>query len=174
MKGSDVMATGHSTHVHVKPADDADPALSDEDKAKAAEDEAVAAAEVKKDAPHARFVEYVVPRRATASYVDEKGKRRPIVTRPSGEPHAHASVADDGSYSSRVGVANARATISVQDWARVGISATEKVVWDFGNNWRVTAKKFTDEQLDFLFGEDRRINGVRFELVDGNGNKVDR
>lgn len=159
--------------VHIQPTDHAETAVPDVERAKAAEVEA-AEAHTRKGAE--RFVEYVVPRRATASYVDEHGKRRPIVTRPS-EAHRHASVANDGSYSSRVGVANARARITPQDWAANGITgATQTLVWDFTNNWRVPAAKLTAEQIDFLLNEDPRINKLpapRFEVVDGNGNKVD-
>jgi hypothetical protein len=165
------MATEYPSHIEslIEPPSDATPVLPDEEKAKAAEQQAAEAAEAK---PSERFVEYVVPRRATASYVDEHGKRRPIVTRPS-DPHAHASVANDGSYASSVGVASARAKISVQDWANVGIAANDTLVWDFGNNWRVPASRLSAEQIDYLLGEDRRYNGVRFELVDGNGREVD-
>lgn len=166
------MATGHrsGSHTDIAPPDAAQPAVSEDEKAAAAE---AKAAEAKKSKPTERFVEYLVPRRATASYIDEKGKRRKIETRPS-EAHRLASVADDGSYSSRVGVANARADITPQQWAAVGISATEKVVWEFGNDWRVPARQLSAEQIDYLLTEDRKHNGVRFELVDGNGNKVDR
>jgi hypothetical protein len=160
------MATEHG---QIQPPDAATPALTEEEQAKAAEDEAAASAEAK---PGERFVEYVVPRRATASYVDEHGKRRPIVTRPS-EPHAYASQSAEPSYAARVGVASARAKISVQDWANVGIAANDTLVWDFGNNWRVPASRLSTEQIDYLLGEDRRYNGVRFELVDGNGREVD-
>lgn len=159
---------------HIAPPEHATPAVSDVDRVKAAE---VEAADAHKRKPAERFVEYVVPRRATASYVDEHGKRRPIVTRPS-EAHRHASVANDGSYSSRVGVASARARITPQDWAANGITgATQTLVWDFSNNWRVPAAKLTAEQIDFLLVDDPRINKLpvpRFEVVDGNGNKVDR
>jgi hypothetical protein len=169
------MATEHPIHIEslIEPPPDATPVLPDEEKAAAAEQEAVQAKEAK---PSERFVEYVVPRRASTSYVDEHGKRRPIVTRPS-DPHAYASVADDGSYASRVGVASARAKITPHDWASNGISgATETLVWDFDNDWRVPARKLSAEQIDFLLTDDARINKLpspRFELVDGNGNKVD-
>lgn len=157
----------------IQPTDRAETAVPDTERVKAAE---VEAAEAHKRKPAERFVEYVVPRRATASYVDEHGKRRPLVTRPS-EAHRHSSVANDGSYSSHVGVANARARITPGDWAANGITdATQTLVWDFNNNWRVPASKLTDEQITFLTEDDARINKLpapRFELVDGHGNKVD-
>lgn len=165
------MATEHIAHI--APADQAETAVPDAVRVKAAE---VEAAEVHKRKPVERFVEYVVPRRATASYVDEHGKRRPIVTRPS-QAHRHATVANDGSPSSHIGVANARARITPGDWAANGIQgATQTLVWDFNNNWRVPASKLSSEQIDFLLNEDARINKLpapRFELVDGHGNKVD-
>lgn len=166
------MATGQPDSP-IQPPDEATPAPSEDEKAQAAQAEAEAAAEAEKAKPDERFIEYVVPRRATASYIDEKGKRRKIETRPS-EAHRHATVASDGSYSSRVGVANAKADISVQDWAAVGISATDNQVWEFANDWRVPARRLSAEQIDYLLVEDRKYNGVRFELVDGNGNSVDR
>jgi hypothetical protein len=92
--------------------------------------------------------------------------RRRIETRPSGE-------SDDGSYASRVGVASAVARIRPQDWP-AGITASQNFVWDFTNNWRIPAAALSDEQIDCLLVEDRKYNGVRFELVDGTGQKVDR
>jgi hypothetical protein len=160
--------------VHIESADHAEQTLPDAERAKVAEAEA---AEADKRKPAERFVEYVVPRRATASYVDEHGKRRTIASRPS-EGHRHASVADDGSNSSRVGGASARARITPQDWAANGITgATQTLVWDFANSWRVPASALTTEQIAFLLEDDARINKLRasrFELVDGHGNKVDR
>lgn len=157
----------------IQPTELAETAVPDAERAQVAEAEA---AEAHKRKPVERFVEYVVPRRATASYVDEHGKRRPLVTRPS-QPHRHATVANDGSNSSHVGVANARAKITPGDWAANGIEGpSQTLVWDFNNNWRVPAGKLTDEQITFLTEDDARINKLpapRFELVDGHGNKVD-
>jgi hypothetical protein len=165
MKGEPMSGPIHSVeHAQVLPSDD--------EKAQA---EKAEAAEAHKRKPAERFVEYVVPRRATTSYVDEHGNRKQIASRPS-QAHRHASVADDGSYSSHIGAASARARITPQDWAANGITATETLVWDFANNWRVSAAKLTDEQVTFLLEDDARINKLpapRFELVDGHGKKVD-
>lgn len=160
------MATGFGDSNLIEPVDSAQPAVSEDDKAKVAEAEAAADVEAANNAPTQRFVEFVLPRAATASYVDENGKRRRIETRPSGE-------VDDGSYASRVGVASAEAVIRPQDWP-APIVADQTLRWDFANNWRVPAASLSVEQLDCLLIEDRRHNGVRFELVDGTGRKVDR
>lgn len=61
------------------------------------------------------------------------------------------------------------AEISVQQWAEVGIDAKHPLVWKLQNNFRVPASSLTDAQLDYLL-----TNSKRFELVDADGNKVDR
>jgi hypothetical protein len=176
MKGDKAMASSHHGDAvsSIEPTDVAQEAVSDTAKAEAAEAEAAAAAEAVKNAPNERFIEYVVPRRATATYVDEHGKRRALATRPS-STHEHASRSSQPSYASRVGVANARAQISPADWAAVGVAAKndDKLVWDFANNWRIPASQLSPEQIRYLLVDDRGHNGLRFELVDGQGNKVD-
>ncbi|OBK14090.1 hypothetical protein [Mycobacterium asiaticum] len=131
--------------------EDAQPAVSEEDKAKA---EAQAAAA---DAPKSdeRFVQYLTPLRAANK----------AVTRPSG------AGTGDGSPASRVGVASAECIITEQHWAQVGI-AGKSLVFSFDNNWRVPVSQVTDAQLKYLLNDDRRYNGVRFEVVDADGNKV--
>jgi hypothetical protein len=141
----------------IQPPANATPAASDEEKGAAAEAEAAAAAEAVANADSLRFVQYVVAVRAAAK----------LVTRPSGADTAGPNAA------SRIGVGAAIAQFSVQDWAKAGITTTEPTVWNFDNNWAVAADKFSAAQLEFLLVEDRRWNGIRFELVDGNGNKVD-
>ncbi|TDL05454.1 hypothetical protein [Mycobacterium paragordonae] len=131
------------------------PAVSEDDKAKAAE--AQAAKQAESGDKDARFVQYVIPLRAAQQ----------VVSRPSG-------FQGDGSPASRVGVASAETSITPQQWNAVGIPASEPLVWNFDNNWRIPVSKLSDLQLNYLLTEDRRYNGVRFELVDGAGNKVDK
>lgn len=172
-EGAEVMAFGRQdSQSPIEPADTAQEAVSDDVRAEAAQAEAAAAAEAAQNAPTARFLEYVVPRRAAATYVDERGQRRQIVTRPS-EAHEHASTAPESSYASRVGVGNARAVIRSATWAQLLGGEYDTVVWDFANNWRVPASQLSADQINYLLVDDRQYNGVRFELVDGNGNKVD-
>lgn len=145
--------------------DQAQPALSDADRDQAQADAAAAAG--RPGDPNRRFVQYVTPRNAASSYVDEHGIRRKIVTRPS-NPHAHALRPNTGSYASKIGVSSTKAQIRPETWAQLGIHATHTLVWDFSNGWRIPASRLTDEQLDYLL-----LNDPRFELVDGRGNKVD-
>lgn len=104
-----------------------------------------------------RFVQYVVPLRAAQQ----------VVSRPSG-------FQGDGSPASRVGVASAETSITPQQWNSVGVPATEPLVWNFDNNWRIPVSRLSELQLNYLLKDDRKYNGVRFELVDGAGNKVDQ
>jgi hypothetical protein len=135
--------------------DQATQAPSDADKANAAAEAAAAAAAPPN--PAARFVQYTVPRKAAAR----------VVTRPSTE-HPYAERPTEGGYASKIGVASARAEILPQHWAQLGIPATQKLVWEKGNNWRVPASRLSGEQLDYLLHNDNR-----FELVDGAGRRVD-
>lgn len=134
------MATRSSqTSGGIAPVEDAQPAVSDEGKAKAAA-EAVAP----QSDSAGKFVLYTGPRTAAAN-AEELKKRR--------------SRLGEGSY----------AEISVQQWAEVGIAAERSLVWKLQNNFRVPASALTDAQLDYLL-----TNSKRFELVDADGNKVDR
>lgn len=135
------MATGRPGQAgsDIAPVEDAQPAASDEDKAKA---EAEAAAP--KSDSGGKFVLYTGPRTAAAN-ADELKNR--------------ATRLGEGTY----------AEITVQQWAEVGIHAKQSLVWKLQNNFRVPASSLTDAQLDYLL-----TNSKRFELVDANGNKVDR
>lgn len=127
-------------------------AASDADKAKARA-EAAAPAD-----PAERFVLFTSPSRAMSK----------AVSRPSGAGQS------DGSYAAKAGVDMARAEITPQQWAQVGIKATRKLEWSAANNWRIPASQLTAEQLHYLFNDDRVHNGTRFVLVDGTGKKVDK
>lgn len=135
------MATGRpgQAGADIAPVEDARPAVTDEDKAKA---EAAAAAP--KSDSGGKFVLYTGARTAAAN-ADELKKRD--------------SRLGEGTY----------AEITVQQWAEVGIHADCALVWKLQNNYRVPASSLTDAQLDYLL-----TNSKRFELVDANGNKVDR
>ncbi|MBI2702103.1 hypothetical protein [Mycobacterium sp. 23] len=138
----------------IESTEGAAPAVSEDEKAQA---QAQAAEQGESGDSDERFVQYVVPLRAAAQ----------VVSRPSG-------FQGDGSPSSRVGVASAETTISPQQWNAVGIPASEPLVWNFDNNWRIPVSKLSKLQLNYLLVDDRKYNGVRFELVDGAGNKVDQ
>lgn len=130
------------------------PAVSEEDKAKS--DAAAAEQSSESGDRSERFVQYVVPLRAAQQ----------TVSRPSG-------FQGDGSPASRVGVASAETVITPQQWNAVGVPADEPLVWNFDNNWRIPVSRLSELQLNYLLKDDRKYNGVRFELVDGAGNKVD-
>lgn len=136
------MATGRpgQAGADIAPVEDAQPAVSDENKAKA---EADAAAQKSADSG-GKFVLYTGPRAAAAN-AEELKKRQ--------------SRLGEGSY----------AEITVQQWAEVGIDAKNSLVWKLQNNFRVPASALTDAQLDYLL-----TNSKRFELVDADGNKVER
>ncbi|ORA25165.1 hypothetical protein [Mycobacterium aquaticum] len=133
------MATRSSQTSGIAPVEDAQPAVTDEDKAKA---EAEAAAPQSDSG--GKFVFYTGARTAAANA--EELKNRP-------------SRLGEGTY----------AEITVQQWAEVGIEAKTSLVWKLQNNYRVPASALSDAQLDYLL-----TNSNRFELVDGNGNKVER
>jgi hypothetical protein len=145
------------TNPPIEPPDSAQAAVSDVEKAKADAEAAVAAAEAAKTAPDGRFVQYLVPLLAAQQ----------VVSRPSGAP-------SDGSPASRIGANSAETHITPEQWNSQGIPATTTLEWNMSNNWRVPVEQLTELQLNFLLVGDRKHNGVRFELVDGNGNKVDR
>lgn len=158
-----------ATRAHDNPIEAPDaavPALSEEDKAAAAEAEAKAAAEAKKNAHKDRYVLYVVPGRAAANRVDPETKEK-LASRPSENPNP------SGTYGARVGVASVEAVIRPQDWP-AHITATDTLRWEFPE-WRVPAARLSEEQIDWLLNEEPKLIGARrFELVDGNGNKVDQ
>ncbi|OBK04706.1 hypothetical protein A5746_10845 [Mycolicibacterium conceptionense] len=134
------MATGRAGNTgDIAPVEDAQPAVSDENRARA---EAAAAAP--KSDSGGKFVLYTGPRTAAANA--EELKNRPTRL-------------GEGTY----------AEITVQQWAEVGIHADRTLVWKLQNNFRVPASSLTDAQLDYLL-----TNSKRFELVDADGNKVDR
>lgn len=143
----------------IESPDAAETAMSEEEKEQAEADAAAAAAAEAAD-PTKRFVQYVVPKRAA-------GK---VVSRPSTEPHAYASRAAVDTVAAQVGVASAVARIHPHHFEQLGIEApSDTVVWNFDNNWRVPASRFSAAALDYLLTNDNR-----FELVDGSGKKVDR
>ncbi|OBC11437.1 hypothetical protein A5784_35155 [Mycobacterium sp. 852013-50091_SCH5140682] len=134
------MATRSSqTSGGIAPVEDAQPAVTDEDKAKA---EAEAAAPQSDSA--GKFVLYTGARTAAANADELKTRKTRL---------------GEGTY----------AEITVQQWAEVGIEAKNSLVWKLQNNFRVPASALSDAQLDYLL-----TNSNRFELVDGNGNKVER
>ena len=134
------MATGRPGNTgDIAPVEDAQPAVSDDNKAKV---EAAAAAP--KSDSGGKFVLYTGPRTAAANAEELKNR---------------ATRLGEGTY----------AEITVQQWAEVGIHAENALVWKLQNNFRVPASSLTDAQLDYLL-----TNSKRFELVDADGNKVDR
>lgn len=163
------MATGPHAHADSNPnpivgPDAAKPAQTEEDKAKAAEAEAAKADEKKAAAADARFLVYTVPAQAA-------GK---AVTRPSSEAHAHAVRADADTYANRVGVAAALARITPQQWAAlIDVENAPHTEWNADNDWTVPVDKMDPKQVEYLLTTDAKYNGKRFELVDGNGRKVD-
>ncbi|MFV8173797.1 hypothetical protein [Mycolicibacterium peregrinum] len=134
------MATGRpgQAGADIAPVEDAQPAVSDETKAKAD------AAAPKSADSGGKFVLYTGPRTAAANAEELKNR---------------ATRLGEGTY----------AEITVQQWAEVGIHAERALVWKLQNNFRVPASSLTDAQLDYLL-----TNSKRFELVDADGNKVDR
>lgn len=148
----------------IAPPDAAQTAQSEEDKSKAAEVELAKAAEKQVAASDERFLVYTVPALAASK----------VVSRPSGEAHAHATRADASTYANRVGVAAAMATITSQQWAALGVPDAPHTEWNLDNNWSIPVKDLADGQINYLLNIDPKYNGKRFELVDGNGQKVER
>jgi len=91
-----------------------------------------------------RFVLYLGPRNIVAAGDDLKSRELQL---------------GEGTY----------AEITPTDWKLGGIDAKRNFVWDISNNWRIPATHFTTEQLDYLLTASKR-----FELVDGEGVRVDR
>lgn len=68
----------------------------------------------------------------------------------------------------RNGIASRR-EIKSSDWRSIGCDTRRTDVWDLGNDYKLPARMFSDEQLDYLLETDGG-----FELVDGEGKRVDR
>lgn len=119
----------------------AQPAVSDVDKAKA---EAAAAAAVEAHPNKGQFVLYLGPTNV-ASAAEELKNRQPQL--------GEGTVAE----------------ISIVQWSQAGVASKRAHRWDLSNEWRIPATQFTAEQLDYL-----QANSKRFELVDAEGQKVDR
>lgn len=135
------MATGRTPGPvgDIAPAEDAQPAVSDADKAKVE-----AAVDAQASEGGGKFVLYTGPRTAVANAEELKNRMTRL---------------GEGTY----------AEITPQQWAEVGIAAENSLVWKLQNNYRVPASLLSAAQLDYLL-----TNSTRFELVDADGNKVDR
>jgi hypothetical protein len=116
----------------IAPAEQAQPAASDEDKARA---EAAAAAAVESHPNKGQFVLYTGPRNAAAN-ADELQKRAPKL----GE--------------------GTTAEISIAQWAQAGVTSTRSHRWSLSNSWRIPATQFTPEQLDYLQTNSKRFELV--------------
>lgn len=106
----------------IQPVGLAQPAVSDDDKAKA---EAAAAAEVEAHPSNGKFVVYTGPRNAVAA-AEELKTRQPML--------------GEGTL----------AEITAAQWSQVGVSAKRGHRWDLSNGWRIPATDFTQEQIDYL------------------------
>lgn len=67
--------------------------------------------------------------------------------------------------------------VSPGDWRSVGISTnnTNTAVWHLGNDFRLPASLFSDDQLEHLVNiAGRGDKGGTFELIDADGNPLTR
>ncbi|KLO25900.1 hypothetical protein ABW16_21565 [Mycolicibacter heraklionensis] len=133
----------------IEPATFAQPALSEERKAEIEKAKEAEAAAEKAKLARSKFVQYLGPSGLNAA-----------VSRPSGH--------DGGLHGSH------QASISAAEWRGVGIESEHDHEWHVGNNWRVPADRFTQEQLDHLLTAGRDAKQVRFAYVDADGNPARR
>lgn len=110
----------------------AQPALSDADKAKA---EAAAAAEVAAHPSSGKFVLYTGPRTAAAN-AEELKTRRPQL--------GEGTVAE----------------ITAEQWSQAGVPGPRSHRWSLSNNWRLPATQFTQDQIDYLMENSKRFELV--------------
>lgn len=126
-----MVGTAHGHNPIQPPDENAAPAVSDDDKAKARAE----AAEAAKDKPGDKFVLYLGPTNITRNKEDLKKRSTRL---------------GEGTY----------AEITPQQWAAVGISAKAAVKWNVANDWRLPVSAFTDEQLDYLLSNSKRFELV--------------
>jgi hypothetical protein len=116
----------------IEPPAAAQPAASDDDKAKA---EAAATAELQAHPHKGQFVSYTGPKQIAAN-ADELRKRPP-----------------------RLGEGTTAEITQVQ-WGQHGIDAKRTHTWNLANNWRLPATQFTTEQIDYLLTNSKRFELV--------------
>ena len=52
-----------------------------------------------------------------------------------------------------------RRTISVEDWAKLGVTATEDSHWDYENGWSLPESDFNSQQLAYLDADVEFLTG---------------
>lgn len=113
----------------------AQPAVSDVDKAKA---EAEQAAEVAAHPSKGKFVLYLGPSNITAA-AEELTTRTPKL--------------GEGTF----------AEITAAQWTEAGVPSTRTHKWSLANSWTIAATQFSQEQIDYLLENSKRFELVDSE-----------
>lgn len=109
-------------------------------------EEAAANAAVDAHPNKGQFVQYLGPRNAALAAANDEFKKR-------------APKLGEGTV----------AEITAIQWKEAGIQSTRTHRWNLANDWKIPATQFTAEQVDYLLTASKR-----FELVNAEGQKVDR
>lgn len=116
----------------IEPVVAAQPAASDDDRARA---DAAEAAAVAAHPNRGQFVLYMGPRNVAAA-AEELKKRAPKL--------------GEGTF----------AQITATQWNQAGVPSDRSHTWNLANNWRIPATQFSQAQIDYLLTNSRRFELV--------------